>query len=317
MPHGRRAEEESKMDKSTEAFFAMFGDGKEDLGAMLEGYIYLKWPTLYIYHLRNLVRDPSIKIRYPEDVGDAGVDEMTRLAAERTLQTMMSRDTNVYHGKILRLDEAKAIINVNRNVTLTNLERVIPYKHARDIILNNPESIAVMRCPCRESKENPCEPLDVCMGIGEPFVSFILEHKTNNARKLSRDEAVSIIKAEDDRGHIHSAWFKDAMGSRFYAICNCCKCCCSAMRGHSVFGVPTLASSGYVAQIGEDCNACGECEDYCQFGAITMNGEAQIVYEKCMGCGVCESKCKRNAITLVRDETKGEPMDLRVLAPQD
>jgi len=305
------------MDKSTEEFARMFGNGKEDLGTMLEGYIYLRWPTLYIYHLRNIVADPSVQLRYPKDAPGAGIDEMTRLAAERTIQTMMSPETSVYHGKVLRLDEARAIINVNRNVTLTNLEKVVPYKLARDIILDNPGSIAVIRCPCRESKENPCEPLDVCMSIGEPFVSFVLEHKTNGARRLSQDEAINIIKAEDDRGHIHSAWFKDACGDRFYAICNCCKCCCSAMRGHSIFGVPTLASSGYVAQISEDCNACGECVDFCQFGAITLNGDAQIVYEKCMGCGVCESKCPCNAITLVRDEKKGEPLDLRVLAPQD
>jgi ferredoxin len=304
------------MDKSTEDFAKMFANGKEDLGEMLEGYIYARWPSLYIYHLRNIVADPSTKLRYPDGAAAPWVDEMARMAAEKTLPTLMSTETSVYHGKVLKLDEARAIINVNRNVTLTNLDKVIPYKHAKDIILNNPDSIAVIRCPCRDSKENPCEPLDVCMIIGEPFVSFVLEHKTNGARRLSRDEALEIIKAEDDRGHVHTAWFKDAMGGRFYCICNCCKCCCTAMRGYNVFGVPTIASSGYVAKIGEDCNACGECVDFCQFGAITLNGDAQIVYEKCMGCGVCESKCKHNAITLVRDEKKGEPLDFRVLAPQ-
>ena len=36
------------------------------------------------------------------------------------------------------------------------------------------------------------------------------------------------------------------MLGRFYAICNCCKCCCGAMQAH-LNGVPMLASSGYVA----------------------------------------------------------------------
>lgn len=304
------------MEKSMGEFAKMFGNGKEDMGIMLEGYLYARWPTLYIYHLRNLAADPSAKLRRPEGLASPEVDEMTRLVAQRTLPTLMSRETSTYHGKVLKLDEARAIINVNKDITLTDLEKVIPYKHARDIILSNPGSIAVIRCPCREGKENPCEPLDVCLIIGEPFAGFALEHKTNGARRLSRDEALEILKAEDERGHVHSAWFKDAMGGRFYCICNCCQCCCGAMRAHNIFGVPMIASSGYVAKIGEDCNSCGECADYCQFGAISLNGEAQIIYEKCMGCGVCESKCPRKAISLERDTAKGEPLDMRVLAPQ-
>ena len=304
------------MDESTDNFAKMFANGKQDLGEMLEGYIYLRWPSLYIYHLRNIVADPSIKLRHPDGVTPE-LDEMARLVAERTLPTLMSPETSTYHGKVVRLDEAGALINVDHDISLTNLERVIPYKHARDLILNSPDSIALLPCPCRESKEDHCEPVDVCMWIGEPFVSFVLEHKTEGARRISQDEALDILKAEDDRGHIHTAWFKDAMGSRYYCMCNCCKCCCTAMRGHSIFGVPVLASSGYVARISEDCNACGECVDFCQFGAITLNGEASILAEKCMGCGVCESKCSRNAISLERDPSRGEPLDLRMLAPPD
>jgi hypothetical protein len=38
-------------------------------------------------------------------------------------------------------------------------------------------------------------------------------------------EALDLLRAEHERGHLHSAWFKDVMLNRFYAICNCCKCC--------------------------------------------------------------------------------------------
>jgi ferredoxin len=303
------------LDKSAEEFGKIFANGKQDLGEMLEGYIYLRWPTLYIYHLRNIVADPSLKLRHPDDVSPE-LDEMTRMVAERTLPTLMSPETSTYHAKVVRLDEASALINVDHDINLTNLEKVIPYKHARDLILNNPGSIAVLPCPCRESKEKPCEPLDVCLWIGEPFVSFILEHKTKGARRISQDEALDILKAEDDRGHVHTAWFKDAMGGRYYCMCNCCKCCCTAMRGHNIFGVPVLAPSGYVARIREECNACGACVDFCQFGAIALDAEVRIVAEKCMGCGVCESKCSRKAISLERDPSRGEPLDIRVLGPQ-
>jgi ferredoxin len=217
----------------------------------------------------------------------------------------------------MKLDEAKALLSIETDISLTNLERVIPYKHARDIILKNPDRIAVIDCPCRSSKENPCEPLDVCLAVGDPGASFMLEHKTNNARKISQDEAVAIVKAEDDRGHIHSAWFKDSFGDRLFAVCNCCKCCCNGMKAHFNH-VPSIAPSGYVSEINEECNGCGACVGYCQFGAISMTDDrARVSLETCMGCGVCESKCPAQAISLKRDPARCEPLDMRMLIAQN
>ena len=80
--------------------------------------------------------------------------------------------------------------------------------------------------------------------------------------------------------------------------------------------MPIMASSGYVCEISEDCNGCGQCADYCHFEAISVNDRAQVNYEKCMGCGVCESKCPIEAISLKRDPAKGEPLDIRALSEQ-
>ena len=301
--------------KSTEEFSKMFSNDKDALAEMMEGYIYARWPSQYIYHLRKLAAmftpDPEVIFRYPEGTSSPEIDEMAQMAVEKVLPTLLSTETSPYHGKVMRFDEAKTLLTIDEDISVSLMESVIPYKHARDIILKNPDQIAVIDCPCRLTKENPCEPFDVCMAVGDPFASFMLEHKTNHARKISQDEAVNIVKAEDERGHIHSAWFKDAAGDRFYAICNCCKCCCGAMRAH-FFNVPMLASSGYVGEINEDCNGCGLCTDYCQFGALSMNGDrAAVNYEKCMGCGVCETKCPVDAISLKKDPAKGEPLDLR------
>ena len=304
------------MKKSTEEFRKMFGKGKEALGKMAEGYIYLRWINLYIYHLRNVVPDPEVTLRYPEEVATPEADELAKMAAEQAFPTLAFAETSTYHSNVVKLDDAKSLVTVKQEVSLTNLETIIPYKHARDIILKNPDHIAVIDCSCRATKENPCKPIDVCLVVGEPFASFVLEHKTNNARKISQEEAVEIIKAEDDRGHIHTAWFKDAMGDRFYAICNCCKCCCAAMSAFRV-GVPIIAPSGYVSEIGEDCNGCGQCIDFCQFEAITLKDErAEVSYDKCMGCGVCVTKCPIDAISLKRDPAKGNPLDIKALMEQ-
>jgi MinD superfamily P-loop ATPase len=59
---------------------------------------------------------------------------------------------------------------------------------------------------------------------------------------------------------------------------------------------------------------CGDCAETCPFGTITVNGSAQLDWDACMGCGACESQCPQEAISLVRDERKGEPLDVRLLA---
>lgn len=109
-------------------------------------------------------------------------------------------------------------------------------------------------------------------------------------------------------------YYKDAMLGRFYAICNCCACCCGAMEALRN-GTPMIASSGYVAQVDTDlCAGCGSCADVCQFEAIsTDDGLAHIDAAACMGCGVCAAHCPQEAISLVRDPAKGEPLEIQTL----
>jgi heterodisulfide reductase subunit A-like polyferredoxin len=52
----------------------------------------------------------------------------------------------------------------------------------------------------------------------------------------------------------------------------------------------------------------------CQFSAIEITQEgarlARIDPLKCMGCGVCVSHCTRGALSLVRDASRGEPLEI-------
>jgi len=147
--------------------------------------------------------------------------------------------------------------------------------------------------------------------IGEPFTSQIIQYYPERSQLITQDEAIKIIEEEDARGHVHHAFFKEAMLGRFYAICNCCDCCCGAIHAHKN-NIPMLASSGYVAVVNPDlCENCGLCIDYCQFDAlIEMENNVTPNASLCMGCGVCVSKCNFNALTLVRDERKGEPLEI-------
>jgi ferredoxin len=225
-----------------------------------------------------------------------------------------------YHGKVVPLEAARQLVSIKEPVTLPNLEPIIPFERARDLILRNPERIVALDCPCRVARENPCLPLDVCLIVGDPFASFILEHHEHRAHRISPEEAVAILQAEDERGHVHHAFFKDAMLNRFYAICNCCSCCCGAMQAQRN-GTPMLISSGFVAQVDEDlCAGCESCESMCQFDAIHVpNGYAVVDEAACMGCGVCANQCTQDAVHLRRDLSRSEPLEIERLlaaAPQ-
>jgi len=45
-------------------------------------------------------------------------------------------------------------------------------------------------------------------------------------------------------------------------------------------------------------------------------GWAVVSHELCMGCGVCANHCEWEAAVLVRDPSKGEPLEIRELIAQ-
>jgi Pyruvate/2-oxoacid:ferredoxin oxidoreductase delta subunit len=223
--------------------------------------------------------------------------------------------TDRLHGKVLTPELARAVVTLDHEIPLRDLEQIIPYPMARNLVLKGPPEVAAYECCCRHAQENPCQPTQVCMIIGQPFVDFILEHNPQSSRRITQAEALEILEAERQQGHMHSAWFKDVMLNRFYVICNCCKCCCAGITAMVKYDIPMIASSGYVAQVDEAlCMACGTCEKACPFIAVQVNDAAVVNWENCMGCGACISQCPNQAISLARDERKGEPLDVRLLS---
>jgi ferredoxin len=270
----------------------------------LHGYVYARWPYLYIGI--GTGEHPLARIVAPVAnwIFSLGGEAGTSFA-------------DTYHGKVVPLEEATRLVTIDEPVHLTDLETIVPYTRARDIILHNPEHIIVLECPCRAARPNPCHPLDVCLIVGEPFAGFVIEHHPRRSRWITPDEAIEILHAEAERGHVHHVFFKDAMLDRFYAICNCCDCCCGAMQAHRN-DVPMLASSGYVCQADtEACIGCGTCVEICPFGALALDeGVVAIDAAECMGCGVCVPQCQQEALALVRAPEKGIPLEIQKLMDQ-
>ena len=278
----------------------------------LHGYIYLRWPYLYISIGKGEHRFTPTLVKLSGLFNRIFLPLLNPNDSESKSNSRTFADS--YHGKVVPLEAAQQLVTVREDIRLENLEQIIPYTQARDIVLNNPQHIITLECPCRTSKQDACQPLDVCLIIGEPFTSFIDDHHPNRARWIDSNEAIEILRAEEERGHVHHAFFKDAMLGRFYAICNCCACCCGAMRAHQR-GTPMLATSSYVSSVDQElCIGCGDCSEYCQFSAISVdNGYAVVDQASCMGCGICASHCDQEAITLFHDPARGEPLEIQQL----
>ena len=261
--------------------------------SFLHGYIYFKWLDEYV----SLGVNVLIKIPL---VGPFIVEKM-----------IMPK----YHAKTITHEQARNIIRVEKDIPLQDLEHIVPYKKAREFILTTPLEIAVTECACRNARKSSCQPSQVCMIMGQPFVDFVLEHSPEKTRKINQEEALELLEAEHKRGHVHSVWFKDASIDRLWAICNCCKCCCAGVQFVNNNGIPIMCSSGYVAIVDTKvCNNCGACSRACTFDAITQTEDsARVLWDNCLGCGVCIDKCKTGALTLVADEKKGIPLDINTL----
>ena len=204
---------------------------------------------------------------------------------------------------------------MDKKLSVEDLEQIVPYPTARRLLIDGPPDVVAFECACRANTEKPCEPTRVCMVIGKPFTDFILEHHPQESTKLSQEQALELLEAEHARGHFHTAWFKDVMMDRFYAICNCCKCCCLGLDNMVNYGARFMSSSGYVAKVQEDiCDGCGECAEFCPFRAVEIDRFATVDTDRCMGCGVCVGRCSVQAVSLHLDETRGLPLDVRLLS---
>ncbi len=299
------------MKKSTQDFIKEARSAKDySFLDFIHGYFYMRWPYFYISMgkgdhplAKKLLKPLSHVLGFFE-----------KFLNKSTNPDQDSGFAAGYHGKVLPLAAARKLVSINKEIRLENIEQVIPFEKARDIILKNPDHITVIDCPCRKSMENPCLPMDVCLIVGEPFASFVLEHCPETSRAISSAEAQQILEQESQRGHVSHAFFKDAVLNRFYAICNCCSCCCGAMKAHRN-GTPMVISSGFVCKVDHNkCITCGICVETCQFNALAINGHLTCDFNACMGCGVCVEHCAQGALSLERDLTKPAPLEINQLA---
>ena len=164
------------------------------------------------------------------------------------------------------------------------LMRVIPVESALEGIegvrehdrlsyyLNKYDTFSVSPCSCRAARRtigDGCGHLeeDMCVQMGKGAEHYI---RTGRARKITRDEALEIIKRAEDNGLMHDIPNIEEAGESS-AICNCCACSCFGLRVGLLYGARDVIRSNYVAEVDETkCVACGQCVENCPGNALKL-----------------------------------------------
>ena len=171
-----------------------------------------------------------------------------------------------------------------------NGNRILPLNEAIDYLETVKDDIYVMPCDCKAITESCSFDKNVCMSMGSGLNS---SSDRGHGKKLSKEEAIELLKHADKEGLIHSV--------ENGAICNCCSCCCYPLRVSKILGLEgkwPLVS--YVAVMDKDkCINCGICTKRCQLQVFEKKDKViHMDNSKCVGCGLCVNTCPKKALHL-------------------
>jgi Pyruvate/2-oxoacid:ferredoxin oxidoreductase delta subunit len=187
------------------------------------------------------------------------------------------------------------IIPVDKTLEVSE-EFVLPSQTIEEII-NKFDDIAVGYCFCRQRRSllgGDCSthaPTLNCFTFGKSARHTAAQ---GFAKKVSKEEALKIMKEAEQAGLIHKAFHPGSREtSPETSICNCCKDCCDTL--------PMINSTYHLSIIDADaCTGCGTCLEWCPTDAIVLDDEgiARRDESACLGCGVCARFCPESAIAL-------------------
>jgi len=213
-------------------------------------------------------------------------------AVDRTVPARITQD-----GKPIQ------IIPVDKTLDVAE-EFVLPSQTVEEII-NKFDDIAVGYCFCRQRRSllgDPCStdaPTLNCFTFGKSARHTAAQ---GFAQKVTREEALKIMKEAEKAGLIHKAFHPGSReASPETSICNCCKDCCDTLELWRSGTLPLINSTYHLSVIDQEaCTGCGICVEWCPTDAIVINEKnlAQRDESSCLGCGVCSRFCPEEAISL-------------------
>ena len=102
-----------------------------------------------------------------------------------------------------------------------------------EAIVESAAGVALGPCTCRTVFHNCDHPRNVELLLG-PSRHIFTHDMPEDSREISKEEARSILRDCHERGLIHSII---KCRNEFYAICNCCTCCCVPLRLQKEYGI--------------------------------------------------------------------------------
>lgn len=132
--------------------------------------------------------------------------------------------------------------------------------------------IALAPCQCRLVRQQMGEgtgnmPEELCIILGATAESCI---RTGKARRITKEEAEEVVKKAERRGYMHQVTNMDGT-DKIWALCNCERNICFALRTSQYFGTPNMSRSNYIAEVDpKKCAACGQCVETCPANAVKL-----------------------------------------------
>ena len=113
-------------------------------------------------------------------------------------------------------------------------------------IVDIAEELALGPCTCRTVFRNCDNPINAEIMLGLSGNVFV-EERPHDYREITRQEAKDILRQCHQRGLIHTII---KCKQDFYAICNCCSCCCVPLRLSKQYGIgKALARSDDIVRV--------------------------------------------------------------------
>jgi hypothetical protein len=100
-------------------------------------------------------------------------------------------------------------------------------------IVDSAEGVALGPCTCRQVFHNCDQPVntEIMLGLSR---NIFMTQRPHDYREITRDEAKSVLRQCHERGLMHTII---RCRQDFYAICNCCTCCCVPYRLNKKYGI--------------------------------------------------------------------------------
>ncbi len=199
------------------------------------------------------------------------------------------------------------VISVSKAIEPTQV--ILPSQSVEEII-SKFDDIAVGYCFCRQKRMALGEychtnaPLENCFTFGKSARHTVAQ---GFARKVTKEEALDILRRAEEAGLVHKAFHPNSQISKpETSICNCCKDCCDTFNLWREGAFPMINATYFLSVIDlEKCIGCGICEERCPTDAISISEGVLTREEKhCIGCGVCARFCPEGAISLQEGERR-------------